>query len=173
MGNDTALSIPIAVDVGLGELGRNGLLITTEFGPRIRLCKVVTDMPLEPDEPVDFGVQEFCEVCKKCARSCPSKAITEGDRVECRDELSNNRGLLKWAVDPKKCYLFWLANGMDCSNCISSCPFNKPNTPVHSLARWSIKNLPSLDSFLVWVDDALGYGKRSDPSEFWNRVLKE
>jgi len=45
-GNDTALSIPLAVDAGLGELGRNGLLITPQFGPRVRLCKVFTDLPL-------------------------------------------------------------------------------------------------------------------------------
>jgi len=50
-GNDTALSIPIAVDAGLGELGRNGLLITPRFGPRVRLAKVLTDMPLVSDPP--------------------------------------------------------------------------------------------------------------------------
>jgi len=44
-GNDMALSIPLAVDAGLGELGRNGLLITKEFGPRLRLCKVFTNLP--------------------------------------------------------------------------------------------------------------------------------
>jgi len=60
-GNDTALSIPLGVDVGLGELGRNGLLITLEYGPRVRLCKVLTDLPLEPDKPIEFGVKEFCK----------------------------------------------------------------------------------------------------------------
>ncbi|NVM36262.1 MAG: hypothetical protein HWN81_11760, partial [Candidatus Lokiarchaeota archaeon] len=45
-GNDTALSIPLAIDAGLGALGRNGLLLTPEFGPRVRICKVFTDLPL-------------------------------------------------------------------------------------------------------------------------------
>jgi len=63
-GNDTALSVPLAIDAGLGELGRNGLLITPEFGPRVRLCKVLTDIPMEPDKPIDFGLQEYCEKCK-------------------------------------------------------------------------------------------------------------
>ena len=39
-GNDTALSIPLSIDAGLGELGRNGLLITPQHGPRVRLCKI-------------------------------------------------------------------------------------------------------------------------------------
>ncbi|MEE8604596.1 MAG: reductive dehalogenase domain-containing protein, partial [Candidatus Aminicenantaceae bacterium] len=45
-GNGTGLSIPMAIDAGLGELGRMGLLMTPKYGPRIRLAKVITDMPL-------------------------------------------------------------------------------------------------------------------------------
>jgi hypothetical protein len=71
-GNDTALSIPLAIDAGLGELGRNGLLITPQFGPRVRLCKVLTDLPLKPDKPIAFGVQEYCEKCKKCLETALS-----------------------------------------------------------------------------------------------------
>jgi hypothetical protein len=51
-GNDTSFSIPFAVDAGLGQLGRNGLLITPYYGPRVRLCKVFTDLPLIPDNPI-------------------------------------------------------------------------------------------------------------------------
>ncbi|MBU0595790.1 hypothetical protein KJ567_03800 [Candidatus Bipolaricaulota bacterium] len=61
MGNDTALSIPLAVDAGLGQLGRNGLLVTQQFGPCVRLCKVFTDLPLASDAPRDFGVTS-CQV---------------------------------------------------------------------------------------------------------------
>jgi hypothetical protein len=46
-GNDTALSIPLAIDAGLGAMGRNGLLLTSDFGPCVRLCKVFTDLPLK------------------------------------------------------------------------------------------------------------------------------
>jgi epoxyqueuosine reductase len=69
-GNDTALSIPIAIDAGLGELGRNGLLITPQYGPKVRLCKIFTDLPLAPDKPISFGVKEFCKECKVCAKNC-------------------------------------------------------------------------------------------------------
>ena len=47
---------PLAADAGLGEVGRLGLLMTKEFGPRVRLGCVTTDLTLVPDRPVDIGV---------------------------------------------------------------------------------------------------------------------
>lgn len=124
-GNDTALSIPCAIDAGLGQLGRNGLLITPEYGPRVRLCKVFTDLPLKPDKPIDFGVTDFCRHCRLCAEACEVGAIsTEAEPTwepACR---SNNPGVLKWHVDSEKCYDFWCDNGTDCSTCITVCPYN-------------------------------------------------
>ncbi len=124
-GNDTALSVPLAIDAGLGELGRNGLLITLQYGPRVRLCKIFTDLPLEPDKPIEFGVKEFCKKCKLCAEHCEVDAISMEDEpsfeVACR---SNNPGALKWYVNAERCYLFWCENGTDCSTCIKVCPYN-------------------------------------------------
>jgi len=124
-GNDTALSIPLAIDAGLGELGRNGLLITPQYGPRVRLCKIFTDLPLEPDRPIEFGVKEFCKKCKLCAKHCEAGTISMDDepsfKVACR---SNNPGVLKWYVNVELCYLFWHENGIDCSTCIKVCPYN-------------------------------------------------
>ena len=74
-GNDTTQSIPLAIDAGFGELGRNGLLITPEFGPRQRICKVLTNLPLVADKPIDFGMQSYCETCHACGFACPAKAI--------------------------------------------------------------------------------------------------
>jgi len=125
-GNDTAQSIPLAIDAGLGELGRNGLLITPEFGPRQRLCKVFTDLPLKPDQPIDFGMQRFCERCHICAHACPARAIRRGERTTEPTSISNRRGILRWPVDVAKCYLFWRENGMDCSNCVAACPWASP-----------------------------------------------
>jgi len=124
IGNDTALSIPLAIDAGLGELGKNGLLITPEYGPCVRLCKVFTDLPLEPDKPIEFGVTDFCKRCNKCAEACKVDAIqseTEPSfKVACP---SNNQGILRWAVNHDKCYSFWIENAGDCSSCIAACPF--------------------------------------------------
>jgi reductive dehalogenase len=115
-GNDTALSIPIAVNAGLGELGRHGMLITHEIGPRLRLAKVLTDLPMQPDVPIEFGVSQFCEKCKKCAQNCPGQAIQFGERTDKALNVSNNPGVLKWPVDGEKCLNFWGRNGSSCAN---------------------------------------------------------
>jgi len=121
-GNDTAQSIPLAIDAGLGELGRLGLLVTPEFGPQQRICKVFTDLPQKPDQPIDFGIQKLCEGCNMCAHACPARAIKFGERTPEPTSISNRTGILRWPVDVAKCYLFWQENGTDCSNCIAVCP---------------------------------------------------
>jgi epoxyqueuosine reductase len=121
--NDTALSIPLAISAGLGQLGRLGLLITPEYGPCVRICKVLTDMPLNADKPVDFRVTEFCDQCLLCAKACPVDAITFGDRTFSGLTEGNNPGAKKWYVNVDKCLRFWQANGTSCSNCIAACPF--------------------------------------------------
>lgn len=60
--NDTALNIPLAIDAGLGELGRNAKLIHPKFGPRCRISKVITDLPLVVGQPKMCGVTEFCNI---------------------------------------------------------------------------------------------------------------
>jgi epoxyqueuosine reductase len=136
-GNATGLSVPLAVDAGLGELGRNGLLITPRYGPMVRLCKVYTDIPLEPDGPIDFGVRAFCRTCKKCAEACEVEAISFEDEPSyepaCR---SSSVGVLKWAVDGEKCYGYWCDNGADCSTCISVCPYNSGRAEAHADEFW-------------------------------------
>ena len=126
MGNDTALNIPLAIDAGLGELGRHGLLITPQYGSRIRICKVFTDLPLTCDNPLTFGVQQFCKTCKRCAEECEVEAISFADEPTfspvCK---SNNPGVLKWPVNAEKCYQFWCENGGDCATCIAVCPYTE------------------------------------------------
>jgi epoxyqueuosine reductase len=166
-GNDTACSIPIAIDAGLGELARNGLLITPTYGPRVRLAKVFTDLPLIPDKPIEFGVWDFCMTCEKCAQKCPSQSIMHGQPTEKPNNISNREGLLRWPINAETCLAFWAANGTDCSNCIRTCPFNKPAGRLHDSVRWGIKNLPFLNSLFLWGDELLGYGSKGSPDSFW------
>jgi len=168
-GNDTALSIPLAMAAGLGELGRNGLLITEQFGPRVRICKVFTDMPLETDQYRPFGVKEFCQVCKKCAQHCPSQSISYGDPTTEGPSISNHSGVLKWYINPETCFLFWVKNWMDCSNCIKVCPFNKPPGLLHDAVRAIVRRTSLFDRLFVWMDDLLGYGRPLVKKDFWER----
>jgi epoxyqueuosine reductase len=166
-GNDTACSIPLAIDAGLGEIARNGLLVTPFYGPRVRLAKVFTDMPLEYDLPIEFGVWEFCRICKKCADKCPSKSIEKDDATGKLHNISNREGILKWNINAETCLSWWAANGTDCSNCIRVCPFNKPMGILHDLVRYGIKKFKGLHNLFLWGDDIMGYGKRAKADQFW------
>ena len=170
-GNDTAISIPLAIDAGLGELGRNGLLITPQYGPLVRISKVLTDLPLVPDEPIEFRVTQYCEKCKKCAKYCPGQAILWGERTTEPNNISNASGELKWPIDAERCFAFWARNEGSCMNCIRVCPFNKPPGWLHNIVRWLVKHTPWLDSLLIKMDDLFGYGKQASAKIFWNNIV--
>jgi len=167
-GNDTANSVPLAIDAGLGELSRMGILITPEYGPRVRLNKLFTDLPLLPDRPIEFGVWDFCLKCEKCAGLCPGQAIPPGQPTDKTNNICNRGGVLRWPLDAEKCFGFMARNGSDCGVCIRVCPFNKLPGTVHDWVRWGVKNVRWLDPLFVRVDDMLGYGRRPKAEEFWN-----
>lgn len=124
--NYQVLVVPVAVDSGLGELSRAGYLLTKEYGLGVRISVVTTDMPLAHDQPVDIGVQSFCEQCFICVDECPSGAISS-------EAKTLNNGLMKWKLDEKKCYSYWHVNGTDCGICMAVCPWTKPRTLFHRL----------------------------------------
>jgi len=168
-GNDTACSIPIAIDAGLGELGRNGLLITPQYGPRVRLTKIFTDLPLVPDSPIEFGVWDFCMLCGKCAQKCPSQSLMHGEPSAEAHNISNREGIHAWHINAETCLPFWAVNGTDCSNCIRVCPFNKPSGLLHEFVRWGIRNLRGLDRLFLWGDDLFGYDRQGKAGQFWDK----
>jgi len=159
-GNDYSLSVPLAIDAGLGEFGRHGMLITRQFGPRVRVCKVFTNLPLKVDSPIDLGVQDFCERCQRCAEACPSRAIMFGERTDKAWDVSNNINVLKWPIKAMDCLNWWIKNRNACSNCIRVCPYNKPHGWLHSLVKKTVKTTPVFDRLFVKMDRALGYGKQ-------------
>jgi len=167
--NCLGLNIPMAIDAGFGEQGRNGKLITPDFGPSVRICKVVTDLPLERDHPIRFGVREFCEKCNKCGEACPVGAITGGERSWDRPNISNNPGQFTWHLDNELCRRYWsLGNGTNCTACVRACPFTKHPGFIHDITRTFISNLPQLNDLWRNLDDALGYGVEADGDNFWS-----
>jgi epoxyqueuosine reductase QueG len=109
--------VPLAVDAGLGQIGMCNHIVTKEHGNRVRLGAVFTTLKLSEDQPVDFGLTEFCKKCALCLLNCPSKAITHKPR------MVNGRQFYKF--DDNKCYEMWLRSGTDCGTCISACPFSQ------------------------------------------------
>jgi reductive dehalogenase len=161
--NYGVMAVPLAVDAGMGELGRCGYLITKEYGANLRLSCVTTDLPLEEDPPVDLGIQGFCRKCLKCAHNCPPRAIPTG-------EPEVVRGVLKWAIDPVRCLLFWGAQRAGCPMCQVVCPWSKPQTLFHRLVAEIAVHAPFARRFLVLADD-LVYGRqyRQHPLPEWAR----
>ena len=155
MRNYGVLCVPVAVDAGMGELGRCGFLITKELGANLRLSCVTTDLPMELDGPVDLGMQDFCRKCLKCAENCPAGAIPRGEPVVVR-------GVRKWKIDEVKCLLYWSHRGSACPICQAVCPWSKPRTLLHNLAREIAVQVPVTRSWLVKAD-AWIYGARFHP----------
>jgi len=147
--NDLGLNIPMAIDAGFGEQGRNGKLITPHFGPSLHLCKVITDLPLVRDNPIRFGAMEFCEACKKCADECPAHAISHGERAWSRNSISCSAGHFTWHLDNEACRKYWdLGVAANCTSCVRACPFTKHPGLVHELARTFVSNFPTMDPLL-------------------------
>ena len=143
---------PMAFQAGLGEVGRNGYLITPTLGSRVRLCAVLTDMPLIIDDPVDLGVEEFCTYCMKCADTCPSNSISKGG-------MTVYHGVEKWKLQAETCSEYWNVVGTDCAICMAICPFSKPDTPMHSVVRWFVKHSRLAPRLFPIFDDIL-YGRK-------------
>jgi reductive dehalogenase len=155
--NDTALGVPMAIDAGLGELGRLGYLITPEFGPSVRIGKVLTNLPLVPDPPITFGVTEYCTQCGICAAECPAGAISPDRKRTFVPPVSampcGNPGALKWYIDGKKCFRWWINSGAGCSRCMDVCPYT-----VATMGDAFNGKPPSPEAF--WDLEHKAYGRR-------------
>lgn len=111
------LHIPLAVDAGLGQLGKHGSLICKEFGSSMRIATVLTDLPLSHDGPKDIAVDDLCIGCRRCTLDCPVDAIT--------DQKQTVRGEQKWYVDFDKCAPYF-THTVGCGICIEVCPWTIP-----------------------------------------------
>jgi len=104
---------------GIGWIGRNGLLISAEYGARLSLATVLTDAPFRVDAPIR---ESLCGECRLCIEHCPSEAITGKmwSRSEpfpdlvltdrCRSHKGSTRGT---------------RGKPNCGLCITICPFSR------------------------------------------------
>ncbi|WP_281954739.1 4Fe-4S double cluster binding domain-containing protein [Pseudophaeobacter arcticus] len=164
--NDTGLVIPYAIKAGLGEYARNQMVITPEFGPRLRFSKIFTNLPLTHDTPKPQGVRAFCDICTKCADACPVKALPFGAPQEGGNNISAIKGVRKWTSDAEKCFSFWAKLASDCAICMRVCPFNRDYTkPQNRLwLRLALSRFRKLALRL-----ARKHGTRVKPGDWWQQ----
>lgn len=108
--------IPHAVMAGLGELSAKGLVITREYGSKIRWGMIIIDADIEIDKPVDLNIGEYCDTCKLCIITCPGNAIPE-ERIWWR-------GVYKRKINDLKCWPYFVKYE-GCGICIKMCPINR------------------------------------------------
>lgn len=111
-------TVPAAQDAGLGFIGKNGILISPEFGPCMRLAAVFVDienLPLAKENKHGW-IADFCDSCNLCVKKCPAQAIY-------KEPSFNDKGG-KVFVDPLKCVEPF---SKGCSLCVSSCVFTGGN----------------------------------------------
>lgn len=155
-GNYRVICPLVARDAGLGEIGRMGLLMTPQLGPRVRLAVVTTDLPMTPDaRRRDATMIDFCVRCRKCADVCPSSAIPLEDR-------SDIDGVRRWRIDAEACFTLWRTLGTDCARCMAVCPYSHPDNWLHSFVRRGVRSSGRFRRAAIRGDDVL-YGRRPPP----------
>ena len=112
----TGPMIPMFVAAGLGQLGACGYLLTPHAGNRNRLIIVTTDAEVTHDEPIDYGIHAFCQVCQVCVNRCPGRALM-------RDKIWW-RGMEKNKLYFKRCRPV-MARYLGCGVCMKVCPIQK------------------------------------------------
>jgi reductive dehalogenase len=156
--NYQVLLVPLAIDAGLGELGRNGVLINEKYGNAIKMAAVTTDMPLAHDKPVNIGVKEFCKQCRICGEHCPVGAIP------IKQEPKVVRGVRKWKINDAACYRYWRTVGTDCGICLAVCPWSRPRYFPHNIIQWGVERSALFRNLAIKADTMLKRKRNPCPS---------
>jgi reductive dehalogenase len=157
------IQTPLVLLAGLGEVSRIGDIILNPFlGPRQKTGILTTDLPMVEDKPIDFGLQNFCGACNKCARECPSGAISAGPKV-----MFN--GYEIWKADVEKCTRYRMTNmgGSMCGRCMKTCPWNLAGLVREAPFRWAAMNLPVAAKWIARFDDWLNRGRINRTKKWW------
>jgi 3-chloro-4-hydroxyphenylacetate reductive dehalogenase len=158
---------PLLLLSGVGEVCRSGNILNPFLGTDYKAAAILTDMPLIPDKPIDFGLQDFCDHCQKCADACPSNAITHGKKV-----LYN--GYETWKLNEKRCTSFNILNpnGSWCLMCTKVCPWTRPIVWQHNMMRYMSRDYSIVRRLAIWTEKYLGHGKVNYDNKWWFDLKK-
>lgn len=174
--NALGIAPAFGVMAGLGELSRLNRLVSPEFGPMVRVFKILTDLPVATDKPINAGIMEFCRHCKKCAEACEPGALSFEDEPTWEVQGGwNNPGHKAYFEDSVACRIYWKSEvATNCGICFAVCPFAKKDKAwIHDWVKAGISTAPVLDGFFRSMDDAFGYGAQKDNEEWWHLDLPE
>jgi epoxyqueuosine reductase len=108
-----------AVRAGLGWFGKNGNVLTKEFGSWVLLGELITTLDLEPDEPLKTN----CGTCDVCIGSCPTGAISANGTVDARRCISD---LTQLKTPIPREFRKAVGNRIwGCDDCQTPCPVNR------------------------------------------------
>jgi len=114
----------LAVRAGLGFIGKNHMLINPKLGCRIFLGEIITDLKLQPDEPIPVD----CSDCNKCLTACPTGALRpdgQFDAGRCINYLT-----IEYKGPMSREFTGKIGNGLfGCEECIRVCPYQQ-NAPT-------------------------------------------
>jgi epoxyqueuosine reductase QueG len=111
----------IARMAGIGWQGKSLLIVSPQYGPRIRLATVIADMPLVADKPM----RNRCGTCNECSKACPVAAIKNvptDSRYESREEALNLERCAKRTLEVKEMPGIGVRA---CGVCVRACPFGR------------------------------------------------
>ena len=127
-------TVPLAIKAGMGWGGRNGMLITPEFGQRQRIAPIFVEAPIFAfsDSDEHRWIEDYCALCHRCQKACPTGAILE-DKIIGPVKIPSV-GSVKTGIVREKCYPYFNAT-LGCSICVSVCPFSKGNGAYDKLRK--------------------------------------
>ena len=114
----------LAGKAGMGGQSRFGLLITPEYGPRIRLAPVFIEHKYFEftDTREHDWIEDYCELCMQCEKECPGQAI-RSEKTITIDKVPGI-GAMRTCIDREKCFEYFTKT-MGCSVCVKGCPFSQ------------------------------------------------
>ena len=109
----------VAQRAGIGFIGKNGLVISKEFGSYMFLGELITNLDIEPDQPVDYG----CGDCNRCVTACPTSCLIGDGSMNAKRCLSfqtQDKGVMELEFRKKIKTVIY-----GCDICQICCPYNK------------------------------------------------
>lgn len=173
----STMAIPWGVLGGMGELCRETIICSPEYGTNIRRpVTLFTNLPLAPTKPIDAGIMEFCKTCKICAAGCPSQALSMDDEPTWDVHMApeghpvNRHGLCAYRCDIVAAAEYGCP--FDCDRCQGVCPFNHDKAAgIHSMIRAVAANTNIFNSFFANMEEFAYPQNDWDMDAWWNRNL--